>query len=173
MLRWRIVQKHRSRNWGTKELLEVSRQLHLPLICLPFHLFLKWYISLLCPSLCICKILYLKGTVTCILVPCTWVGIYFKVGRYPLTSFIISPGEKCWEKIFSSPYNTCLDHWGTERQEFFLFSSRIFKTLCKHNICLESSHFSLPPQLCIFPHYIARYIIYLWEGTQKACLSLL
>lgn len=156
------MQKHRSWNWGTKELLEESRQLLF--ICLWFvcHsiFFLEWYMSLPCPSLCIRKILYLRGTVTFILVLWTWVGIYFKVGRCPLTPFILSPGEKCWEKIFSSHYSTGLDHKELRGRIFFMFTSRIFKTLCRHNICLASSDLSLPPNfayffLCCKEHYVS------------------
>ena len=97
--------RNQGASWGIQ-----AASFHLPLICLSFHFFLEWYMSLLCPSLCIRKILYLRGTVTFILVLWTWVGIYFKVGRCPLTPFIISPGKKCWEKIFSSHYSTGLDH---------------------------------------------------------------
>ena len=127
--------RNQGASWGIK-----AASFHLPLICLSSYLFLELHMSLLCPSLCFCKILYLRGTVTCSLVPRTWVGNYFKVGRCPLTPFTISPGGKCWEKVFSSPTTLSYILWGTMRQDFLLFSSRIFKTMWKHNICSESSH---------------------------------
>lgn len=58
---------------------------------------------------------------------------------------------------------------GTERQVLFLFSFGIIKTMCKHNICLGSSHLfffflSIECFLCCNIHYLfwGGYIEYLW-----------
>lgn len=163
LLWWRIAQKRQDlKIWGTK-----AASFHLPLIYLSSWHFLELRMCLLFSSLCFCKILYLRGTVTRSLISCTWVGNYFRVGRCPLTPFIVSPGEKLLGKDDPIPHNTFLyylKHW--KAGFFFLLSSRILKTMHKHNICPESSHFFF--QHCMFPCFAAMYIIFIiGRGNRK------